>query len=167
MKDLADLLCRHLNGPRWEVTRDVVSQQPAVLAELVTVIDDDLQLLVQQLERSDSSTDVRITAEHMTLLLSRLLPVVDAVVADLYMTAAADAESEHASMEIPVEVSSLVDELRAVQQRLIQPRRDMELVESIPAILDVAVAFARLHLLCVTIVRGILLAQLTDDSMAG
>src|SRR5688572_18478744 len=84
----ANLLQEHL-GPRWEVTRDVIGRHPEGVDDLLAAISEDLQQLGEQLRDANGrqrETDLRITVEHVVVLLSRLLPVVGSVAADLYMT---------------------------------------------------------------------------------
>ena len=110
MSELAELFRQHLTGPRWEITRDIVAQQPETLADVVKSLEEDLQLLIDQLVSRGSSTDVRITAEHLVLLLGRMLPVIDSVVADIYMMKVAEIEDDDASNVVPEHIRSMANE---------------------------------------------------------
>jgi len=160
MNQLAELFSRYLTGPRWEVTRDVLAQQPAALPGLVQSVEEDLRLLIDQLDSGDSSTNVRITTEHLVLLLGRMLPVIDSVVADIYMTQAVEIEDDDASDTVPAHVRSVLNELQALQEGLRKPAPLTMSRETIGAILETAVVVSSLHLQCLIVLRDLINARL-------
>lgn len=162
MQRLAELFRRHLNGSRWEATRDVLARQPDALPELFRSIEAEAGLFIEQIEKRETAVDVRITAEHLVLLLGRLLPVIDAVLADLYMMEVVDMEDETADERAQPLGSDAVTELRAfvAYLRELETKDEVESQREIVVILEASVALAALHLKCVGFLSEFLLDRL-------
>lgn len=159
---LRELLSRHLTGPRWQVTRDVVTEMPSALDDVVRDVTDDLDLLVRQLSGEGSSAeqrsvDVRITAEHVVLLLGRLLPLTDSVLADLYMTDVLELERDDVrdlsrkDKHYAAELRPVIKGLRELTMRKTSSRSD-----EVRLLLDLSTVLASLHSMSVLILRELL-----------
>lgn len=166
MQRLAELFRHHLTGPRWGVTRDIVSGQPDALPELFRAMEADLRLFVDQIEKRETAVDVRTTAEHVVLLFGRMLPVIDTVVADLYMMEVVDLEDEAADERAQPLGSDVVAELRALIARLLEleAREEAEPHRQIIVMLEASVALAALHLKCVRLLSELVMDRLEARS---
>lgn len=162
MQRLAQLFRRHLTGPRWNVTRDVLAGLPGELPELFRSIEADLQRLGDQIESRESYVDVRMSAEHLVLLLGRLLPVIDAVIADLYMMEVVDIEDETADERAQPLGRDAGAELRSLLARLreLEAKEDVGIQREIVVMLEASVVLAALHLKCVRILSELVMSRL-------
>ncbi|MEA2326404.1 MAG: hypothetical protein QOE68_1363, partial [Thermoanaerobaculia bacterium] len=124
---------------------------------IIDSIDEDLQLLIDQLASESAMTDVRITVEHLVLLLGRAFPLINSVVADLYMTQVADIERA-ASEVLPQRILDTSAQFRSLQDGLRKSElpRDADRREQITIILDSAAAMAAIHLTCLTVLRELI-----------
>lgn len=158
LKDLAKLLQQYLIGPRWSVTRDILAKQPEVFVELCTSTEHELRLLLDQINQHQSSVDVRITAEHLLLIVGRLMPIVSTVVADLYMTHVVDLDSADESE--PVQLDENRERLLGLLRELNQDVPSGAGQQHIPAVLNSSVTLATLQLECFILLKNLMTRNL-------
>jgi hypothetical protein len=116
-----------------------------------------------------SADDLRIAAEQVVVLLGRLLPFVDSIVADLYMTDVSEIEcedrrtiEEEQRQARATLIRSLVSQLDEVTKRDVTNRR-----WRILAVLDMAVILAAIHAEAVAVLRDILVDRLAPGREIG
>lgn len=164
----ANLLQEHL-GPRWEVTRDVIGRHPEALDELLSAVSEDLRLLDEQLRNADGrqrEVDLRITVEHVVVLLSRLLPVVGSVVADLYMTNVSELERAEPRQVGQEQLSRRAEEIRSLANKLedVLNREARDQRSNALVLLDAAALLAALYAEANAILHDNLVARLNSTS---
>jgi hypothetical protein len=164
MEHISELLRHHLTGPRWEVTRDVLAQQPDVLSELCRSMEHELRLVIDQIEKRETAVDVRITAEDLVLVLGRLMPVVSAVVADLYMMHVVDIEHD-ADGTLPAVTDGTAAQLRTYLGDLLKRRTTDEALQQVVAVLDTSVTLAALHLESLRLLKELMTTRLEAQGL--
>jgi len=80
-------------SPRAGLVRDAIAIQPGGVSELLIHLAEDLELALRQITQLPSMphetqelVDLRITVEHLLILLAQMFPLVITAMADLYMT---------------------------------------------------------------------------------
>jgi hypothetical protein len=124
---------------------------------------DDMGRLVELLGSADREMqseviDVRITSEHLVLLIGRMIPAINTVAADLYMTVVSEIESGQVRHIVPASVTFLRDELGHLRKRwdALENRNVDDDLKSTEAILDFALIVAELNVVCLQALDGLL-----------
>jgi len=160
---LAKLLSRQIPGPRWEVTRDAVRDQPRSVAEIVDALKHDLQLLNELMNACGGNMiDTRITIEHIVLLIGRLIPALNTVVADLYMTDVSELEHDDTTPSLPDSFLSLRGAICDLQDRWLafEQRDTTDARERTNAAMEIALTTAELNVVCIRALNSLLLSRL-------
>ena len=80
-------------SPRAGLVRDAIAIQPSGVGEVLIHLTEDLELALRQItqlpatpDETQELVDLRITVEHLLILLAQLFPLIITAMADLYMT---------------------------------------------------------------------------------
>lgn len=167
MNAVVELMRLRLPGPRWEVTRDVVSALPESVEEAIDALEHDLPMLVRLLEGDwvsdpQNTVDTRITAEHVVLLLGRVIPAVNSILGDLYMTDVSDIEDDDRDRRSKEERARLRVEVEhcAERWRLVTANSPRDARDRVRLVLDAGVIVAEMNAVCVRLLRTLLIERL-------